>query len=780
MSSTLPTGIRRWLRPAAEVGPRTWRRVKDVYSAARDLPPEQREAFVERVAADHPDVVEETLRLLRLDDGAEERIESLAAPARRAHQELTGRVFRPGERPAGRFEIRRFVAAGGMGEVYEADDLERGERVAIKALRAEFATADHISWLRREIEAGRRVRHPNVCRLVELVETGRAVFLTMEMLDGETLASLLEREGALTERRALPIIRQVVAGLAAAHEAGIVHRDLKPANIMIVPRPGAAPRVIITDFGMARTPSASSSATYDSRTFTSAFGTPSYMAPEQALGKTPGPAADIYALGAVVYEMVTGEAPFAGESAISAVIRKTRESPEPPRRFSPALRAHWNEAIMRCLRVDPAARFRSAIHVLEALQAGSRTTVRIRRARRALVRIVRHWWIAAAVVACIAAAAIWLAAHRTPTGESMTAWKRAISSLHGGEPLVAVRQLELAASAGTLPARARADLALAWSELGFADRAETELARLPMFTAGADRRYADAVRARIRGDRAASRQLLASIAGLGFEADRAWFEEGPSKDLWTAVVAREPENAAAHLQLAEAAAADGKWRAAEREYITAQTYYSAQANPDLARAVAARRGMRRLAAGQLELAARDLAGITRPPTGSGAGPCERVAVITVGEADDFASPPDPVVYVSPRTEMPGAGVPGVLRRFDDGLMDRQFVVSIPLPNVRACSGWIEARVRRSPSMVGAANDFLTLGAAPLSGALSGAIQVPLWQGETDGDVKTMSVDLRADLFASVFRAYAGERIASLDISGGDDTDFDYIRLTVIY
>jgi serine/threonine protein kinase len=226
---------------------------------------------------------------------------------------------------AGRFVILRFIASGGMGEVYEALDNELGSRVAVKTILPAFASDPGVvERFRREVLLARRVTHANVCRVFELYSSeppaGDSLkFLTMEFLDGESLAQRLKRVGRVSPGEALPLLRQMVAALDAAHAQGIVHRDFKPSNVMLVAletRPsGDLPdvRAVVTDFGIAR---ALAVAPGNEGTQTGAVvGTPQYMAPEQMAGGAITAATDIYALGVVMHEMVTGKLPFIGENA---------------------------------------------------------------------------------------------------------------------------------------------------------------------------------------------------------------------------------------------------------------------------------------------------------------------------------------------------------------------------------------------------------------------------------------------------------------------------------
>ncbi|MFL6193622.1 MAG: tetratricopeptide repeat protein [Thermoanaerobaculia bacterium] len=276
--------------------------------------------------------------------------------------------FEPGETIAGRYRVVRFVARGGMGEVYEVDDLELRERVALKTVRSDVARdAIAVERFRREIQLARRVTHPNVCRIFDVGSSGEGtIFLTMELLAGETLAQRLRRAGPMAQEEALPVARQIAGALDAAHQAGVIHRDLKPGNVMLVEGRSGGVRAVVTDFGLAR----QQSAEMQGMTLTAAaavVGTPAYLAPEQVEGSEITAATDLYAFGIVLYEMLTGTVPFLGDNALSTAVKRLRDAPVPPRVHAPGLDPRWESAILRCLERDPAARFPTAPEVIQSV-----------------------------------------------------------------------------------------------------------------------------------------------------------------------------------------------------------------------------------------------------------------------------------------------------------------------------------------------------------------------------------------------------------------------------
>jgi tetratricopeptide (TPR) repeat protein len=348
-------------------------------------------------------------------------------------------AFTPGQVLAGRYNVVRFIAHGGMGEVYEAEDRELGEHVALKTVRPEIASqGEALERLKREVHLARKVTHPNVCRLFDLgvhrlsEEGGREVevrFLTMELLEGETLSQRLARVGQLKPAEALPIVRQMASALGTAHEAGIVHRDFKSSNVILVPYRGGE-RAVVTDFGLAHGVAESGGIDASLTASGSSLGTPAYMAPEQVAGRRAGPAADLYSLGVVMYEMVTGNWPFTGSTPMSIAVKRLTEKPPPPRRMASDLDPTWEAVILRCLEREPEDRFASAGDVVTALEKGS--VAASPRARRRRLAVAGG---AALLVAAVLGGA-WALRSRAPApepaafrGQPVAAPRRAIAVL---------------------------------------------------------------------------------------------------------------------------------------------------------------------------------------------------------------------------------------------------------------------------------------------------------------------------------------------------------------
>ena len=265
--------------------------------------------------------------------------------------------FTPGTMIAGRYRIAGILGAGGMGEVYRADDVKLDQAVALKFLpRRLERDSILLERLHGEVRLGRQVSHPNVCRIYDIVEWEGAHFVAMEYVDGEDLSRLLRRIGRLAHDKAVDIARGIAAGLMAAHAKGILHRDLKPANVMVDSRGDSR----IMDFGLAL------AAGEDDGTIS---GTPAYMAPEQLAGDPATVQSDLYALGLVMYELFTGKRAHNARTMPERLRDLTSEITTPSsviRDLDPAV----ERIILRCLNNDPAQRPRSAREVIESLPGG--------------------------------------------------------------------------------------------------------------------------------------------------------------------------------------------------------------------------------------------------------------------------------------------------------------------------------------------------------------------------------------------------------------------------
>jgi hypothetical protein len=278
----------------------------------------------------------------------------LAGPATPARAPQGDVAFAPGAVLADRYRIIRSLGRGGMGVVYQADDLRLGHAVALKFLPPELAVDPRrLAQFHSEVSLARRISHPNVCRVYDIGDQEGHLFLSMEFIDGEDLASALRRRGPFPETEAVEIVRRICAGLSAVHARGILHRDLKPANIML----GAEGQVHLMDFGIAGSADAHHAIE----------GTPAYMAPEQLLGKTVTVQSDLFALGLIVHEILTGTSMFGAHTLEQLVAQHEAPGAAPPD-LPAAVTATLRKAMRACLERDPANRPASAQAVAAMLQ----------------------------------------------------------------------------------------------------------------------------------------------------------------------------------------------------------------------------------------------------------------------------------------------------------------------------------------------------------------------------------------------------------------------------
>lgn len=267
---------------------------------------------------------------------------------------------------AGRYQILNLLGEGGMGSVYRALDTVLDETVAFKVLRRELAASPElIERFKREVKLARRVTHPNVARMFDIGEHEGTTFLTMEFIDGEPLTSFLERQGALPVEAVTMIAAEVCAGLSAAHKAGVVHRDLKPDNVMLGPNR----KIAITDFGIARDHVAPKGTVAGL-----VVGTPAYMAPEQVEARGDIDArADIYALGVMLFELLTGTLPFNGTSAFALAAARLTEAPPDPKTFRSNLPPGISKVVLKCMARNRNDRYSDAEEVAAALALATPT-----------------------------------------------------------------------------------------------------------------------------------------------------------------------------------------------------------------------------------------------------------------------------------------------------------------------------------------------------------------------------------------------------------------------
>ena len=274
----------------------------------------------------------------------------------------------------GQFEITALAGRGAMGTVYRAEQTTMGRTVAVKILRSDLLSEPPVvKRFLREARASARLSHPNIVTVHLVGETDHGVpFIVMEYVDGGSLGALCEKEGVLSPRRAIHIARQIASALCEAHGHGIVHRDLKPENILLVDKRRAIDQVKVLDFGIAKIGRTEGSDTSGITRDGTIFGTPHYIAPEQAGGQEVDARADIYSLGVVLFRMVTGRLPFEGTSGMQVLLRHLREAPPKPRSIRPDVPIALEALILHALekerseRIQDAERFLAGLATVEA------------------------------------------------------------------------------------------------------------------------------------------------------------------------------------------------------------------------------------------------------------------------------------------------------------------------------------------------------------------------------------------------------------------------------
>ncbi|GIW08173.1 MAG: protein kinase [Dehalococcoidia bacterium] len=303
----------------------------------------------------------------------------------------------------GRYRLEREIGSGGMARVFRATDEALGRTVAIKMPRDQYAE-DPVFRERflREARAAGRLSHPNIVAVYDVGEQAGRPFLVMEFVDGPTLRDEIARRGQLPVAESIAYAQQVADGLAYAHANGIVHRDIKPANILLTnPLAVDGPRrrrALLSDFGIARSIGESGLSASNE-----VFGTVQYLAPERATGKDATPASDVYSLGVVLYEMLTGRVPFNAESPVATALAHARQPVPPPRAYNPAIPSRVEQLVMRALAKNPAERYQNGAEfsaALAAVQSGAAVeTERYDTVAHALARGTRGGTIAVAPVA---------------------------------------------------------------------------------------------------------------------------------------------------------------------------------------------------------------------------------------------------------------------------------------------------------------------------------------------------------------------------------------------
>src|SRR3954464_7148395 len=245
----------------------------------------------------------------------------------------------------GRYKIIKKIGAGGMADVYCAEDQELGRQVAIKILNDRHAGDEQfVERFRREAQSAAGLNHPNIVSIYDRGEADGSYYIAMEFLDGRPLKDEILEDGPLPAPRAIDYALQILQALKFAHRHGVVHRDIKPHNIIV----GRDRRLKVTDFGIARAGASQMTEVG------SIIGTAQYLSPEQARGQQVRPPADLYSLGVVLYEMLTGRVPFEGDSAVAIAMKHVSENPRPPRALNPSIPPALEQVVLRSLATGPA------------------------------------------------------------------------------------------------------------------------------------------------------------------------------------------------------------------------------------------------------------------------------------------------------------------------------------------------------------------------------------------------------------------------------------------
>jgi serine/threonine-protein kinase len=295
--------------------------------------------------------------------------ETLEASSPTVPMPVASRALERGQVLADRYEILGTLGKGGMGVVYRARDRQLDEVVALKLLRTEALASEPtlLERFKQEIKLARRITHRNVLRTHDFGEANGVPFISMEYLEGVTLKELVRNRGALPLGVALSFAKQMCHGLDAAHAQGVVHRDIKPHNMLILPESG---ELKIMDFGIAR-PSRLGGQDAGLTSAGTVMGTPDYMSPEQAQGRPADFRSDIYSIGVVLFEALTGRLPFGGQTMTQIIIAHIQQPPPRPRSINPRLPQGLEVAVLRCLQKDPERRWQSVSELAEALSAVS-------------------------------------------------------------------------------------------------------------------------------------------------------------------------------------------------------------------------------------------------------------------------------------------------------------------------------------------------------------------------------------------------------------------------
>ncbi len=552
-----------------------WRRAKEIFEAACEASASGQQRIVEEMAGGDAELAADVQRLLAMQNDSGLTLDSPAQP-------LGPGMYAPGEVLAERYRVERYLASGGMGDVYEATDERSGQRVALKFVRPFAASQSDVeARFVREVRLAQKIDHPNVCKVLGL-EMHRGVrFCVMELLEGETLADRLKACGRMTVEEALPVALQVCDALGAAHQAGVLHRDIKPGNVFLVGK-----RALLIDFGLA-------AAVQRDASLTSAgvvIGTLAYVAPEQLETGKASVASDVYSLGVVLHEMLTGRKPHDSKSPFRLARQKAAEMHEGITRSS-EIPAVWAEALTRCLKARPEQRYKSSGELRAALER-SRPSVRFLVAKPAV------WGPVAVALLAMLLWTGWSTWRRDyqPAEAAARLYDEAAAAMAQSAPARAVPLLERAMRLDERFVKAAALLAVAHAENDQVDRAREAILKATMAAdqrrlLGRQERFAlDAARAAVIRDFALAAEEYARWAGVavGHERGNVLLFLGRMQDLggkadealatFELAVREEPRNASARIRLALQLCRRLKYPAAAEQFSAAEKVLRAEGN----------------------------------------------------------------------------------------------------------------------------------------------------------------------------------------------------------
>ena len=598
--------------------PERWRKLSGIFNAARELDPAERDEFLRRECAGDEAMRAELAHLLE-DDAKGGGFLDRPVWADGTESMPAAVTFSRGDIVSGRYRVVRFIAHGGMGEVYEAEDLELKGPVALKTLLPEIASDPRmLSRFKQEIQLSRKIAHPNVCKVFDWARhppgdsPAQVILLSMEYLPGETLGQKLERSGRMGVVEALPIVRQMAAALDAAHAAGVIHRDFKTSNVMLVPSGGGV-RAVVTDFGLAR--KAESGGETTASLPGRIAGTLDYMAPELLAGRPATVASDVYAFGMTIYRVLTGTRPFAADAPLAAALRRAQEPVPAPRSVVPGLDERWNSAVVRCLEADPARRFASAGDVVKAIEGEAVSAP----PRPPALWTRRKLGVAALAIALAAVAGyrLWPRFYRPPA-DAARFYQTGTDDLEAGAYFAATKELGEAARLAPDFSMAHTRLAEAWTELEAQEKASQEMLLARRSASGErlsrlDRLYLDAVDLTITRqfpEAARKYEEMLKYAGVAqadvrLDLGRAYDRAGkPSDARRNYLIAAEGplRNAAAWLRLAVLYNQKADAKNADEAFGQAEQLYELTSNQEGLTEVAYQRGVAANKRGEMQAA----------------------------------------------------------------------------------------------------------------------------------------------------------------------------------